>query len=64
MSKLIIEERLAWLEGKSEHWTNLETVMIEQDKQSDCLGAVINDLMAERDSLSVTKKKTSWRSAG
>ena len=51
MSRETMEERIAWLEGKSEEWARLEHIVIEQAKMIDSLEAEIQVLKSEKDAL-------------
>ena len=46
-----IEERLAWLEGKSESWTRLEEIVIGQAKEIERLEGAVDELMQEKEAL-------------
>lgn len=51
MTERSVEERLAWLEGKSEEWAHLEQVMIAQTKPIEELESEIHILLSERDDM-------------
>lgn len=51
MSEQSIEERITWLEGKSEEWAQLEQIVIGQAKQIDQLENELHMMVSERDVL-------------